>query len=144
MKIYLGSDHRGFVLKNDLIKYLSPSNDVIDCGNVNNDFTDDYPDYAKTVADMVSKDKDSLGIVICGSGIGVCIASNKIRGIRCGLGFNIEQIKHARENDHINILALSSDYLDFKKNVSIVDVFLNTKEKSDDRFLRRIKKIDSL
>lgn len=144
MKIFIGSDHRGFTLKNKLVEYLSLNHEVIDCGNNTIDINDDYPDYAKLVASSVAKDPSSLGIVICGSGIGVCIAANKIKGIRCGLGFETDQIKHARENDHINILALSSDYLDFEKNKTITDTFLNTQVKNEDRFLRRINKIDNI
>lgn len=143
MKIFICSDHRGFTLKNQLFVYLKKNFEVIDCGNTNYDPNDDYPNYAKIVASNVSKNPFSFGIVICGSGIGVCITANKIKGIRCGLGFDTEQIKHARENDHINILALSSDYIDLQKNKAIVDIFLNTKEKNEDKFLRRINKIEN-
>jgi ribose 5-phosphate isomerase B len=144
MKIFIGSDHRGFSQKNKLIDYLSSHHEVVDCGDTQLDPNDDYPDYAKLVASSIVNDPSSLGIVICGSGVGVCIAANKVKGIRCGLGFDVEQIKHARENDHINVLALSSDYLDFEKNKVIVETFLNSQEKNEDRFLRRINKIDNI
>lgn len=144
MRIFISSDHRGFTLKNQLLAYLKKEFEITDLGNSIFDTNDDYPDYARAVADMVTKEAGSLGIVICGSGIGVCIAANRKKGIRCGLGFNAEQIGHARENDHINILALSSDYLDLEKNKAIVDIFLNTNEKNDERFLRRINKIDNI
>ena len=143
MKIYLGSDHRGFALKNKLIEYLSLQHEAIDCGNTVFDPKDDYPDFAKAVADKVIHDPSSLGIVICGSGIGVCMATNRIKGARCGLGFDQNQVKHAREKDHINMLALSSDYLDFEENKAIVDAFLSSKELDDERYFRRINKIDN-
>jgi ribose 5-phosphate isomerase B len=121
-------------------------------GNYQYDPLDDYPDFAKKVAQAVLQNpKDFLGIVICGSGVGVSIVVNRFKGIRCALGFSSKQVKHAKENDHINVLALASDYLkngngengnglDLVKK--IVDTFIETKPKMEEKYLRRIKKID--
>jgi len=153
MTIFIAADHRGFELKNKLIEYLQEKNiRVEDMGNYQYDPLDDYPDFAKKVAQAVLQNpKDFLGIVICGSGVGVSIVVNRFKGIRCGLGFSPDQVKHIRENDHINVLALASDYLknDNGENgkglelaKKLVDVFIETKPKIEEKYLRRIKKID--
>jgi len=153
MTIFIAADHRGFELKNKLIEYLQEKNiRVEDMGNYQYDPLDDYPDFAKKVAQAVLQNpKDFLGIVICGSGVGVSIVVNRFKGIRGALGFSPDQVKHAKENDHINVLALASDYfkngngengngLDLVKK--IVDTFIETKPKMEEKYLRRIKKID--
>ncbi len=144
MTIFIGADHRGFDLKNKLIEYLHEKDVRIeDLGNYKYDPLDDYPDFAKKVAQAVLQNpKDFLGIVICGSGVGVCIAANRFHGIRCALGFDGEQTKHAKENDHINVLALASDYLDLEKATKIVDIFLISQPKQEEKYQRRIKKLD--
>jgi ribose 5-phosphate isomerase B len=153
MTIFIAADHRGFDLKNKLIEYLQEKNiRVEDMGNYQYDPLDDYPDFAKKVAQAVLQNpKDFLGIVICGSGVGVSIVVNRFKGIRCALGFSPDQVKHAKENDHINVLALASDY--FKENggengkglelaKKLVDIFIETQPKMEEKYLRRIKKID--
>ncbi|NMB84045.1 RpiB/LacA/LacB family sugar-phosphate isomerase [Candidatus Roizmanbacteria bacterium] len=145
MPIFIAADHRGFDLKNKLIEYLQEKNIRIeDFGNYQYEPEDDYPDFAKKVSQAVSQNpQESLGIVICGSGIGVSIAANRNKGISCGLGFDENQIKHGRENDHINILALPSDYIDFEKAKKIIDAFLDGKPKMEKKYLRRMEKLNS-
>lgn len=144
MTIFIGADHRGFNLKNQIIEYLHEKDIRIeDLGAYEYKNDDDYPDFAKKVAQAVLQNPENhLGIVICGSGVGVAIASNRFKGIRCALGFDEKQISHARENDHINILALASDYLDFEKAKIIVDSFLASIPKNEEKYLRRINKLD--
>lgn len=144
MTIFIGTDHRGFELKNKIIEYLQEKNiRVEDMGNVQYDVSDDYTDYAHGVSQAVMQNpENNLGIVICGSGVGVSIASNKTKGIRCALGFNTEQIQHARERDHINVLALAADYFSFEDIQSFVDVFVQTKPTAEERDTRRIEKIE--
>ena len=144
MTIFIGADHRGFELKNNLIEYLQEKNiRVEDLGNHQYDPLDDYPDYAQRVTEAVLQNvKDFLGIVICGSGHGVATAANRFKGIYCGLGFDGDQIKHMRENDHINILALPAEYIDLEKAKTFVDVFLKTKPLLQEKYLSRLKKID--
>ncbi len=145
MTIFIGADHRGFELKNSIIEYLQEKNIRIeDLGNYENDKNDDYPDYAQKVAQAVQQNlNDFLGIVICGSGIGVCIAANRYKKILCGLGFDEQQVKHSRENDHINILALASDSINLEKAEKLVDTFINTAPVQNEKYLRRINKIDN-
>jgi len=146
MTIFVGADHRGFDLKNSLIEYLHEKNIRIeDLGNYQLEPEDDFPDYAKKVAQAVLQNPEEfLGIVICGSGIGVAIAVNRSRGIRCGLGFEVDQVKHMRENDHVNVLALAADFLDPEKAKQLVDIFISTEPKKDSKYLRRIKKLDEI
>ena len=146
MTIFIAADHRGFELKNQLIEYLHEKNIRIeDLGNYEYEAEDDYPDYAKKVAQAVLQKPDEfLGIVICGSGVGVCIAVNRFKGIRCGLGFEPAQVKHIREHDHINVLSLASDYVNEDMAQKLVDAFLSTQPKREEKYLRRISKIDQL
>jgi ribose 5-phosphate isomerase B len=144
MAIFIGADHRGFELKNKLIEYLQEKNiRIIDMGNFEFDPQDDYPDFSKKVSEAVAKNPDdSVGILICGSGVGVSIAANRLQGVRCVLGFDEGQIKHARENDHVNVLSLPSDYVDFEKAKAMIDIFLSSEPKMEEKYLRRVRKID--
>lgn len=144
MTIFIGADHRGFNLKNQIIEYLHEKDIRIeDLGAYEYNANDDYPDFAKKVAQAVLQNPENhLGIVICGSGVGVAIAVNRFKGIRCGIGFDVDQVKHIRENDHINVLALPSDYVDCEKAKTLVDVFLSSSPKTEEKYLRRIKKLD--
>jgi len=145
MTIFIGTDHGGFELKNKLIEYLQNKNiRVVDIGNYQYDPLDDNPDFAKKVAEAVlQKPDESLGIVICKSGVGVCITANRYKGIRCALGFDEDQVKHARENDHINVLSLAADFSDFDKATKLIEVFLSAKPTMEEKYLRRMKKMDT-
>ncbi|MEK7070622.1 MAG: RpiB/LacA/LacB family sugar-phosphate isomerase [Patescibacteria group bacterium] len=143
MTIFIGADHRGFELKTKLVEFLQDQNiRVEDLGNYEFIAEDDYPDYAKKVAQAVlQKPNEFIGILICGGG-GVEMAANRYKGIRCALGFDKEQVKHIRENDHANILAIPADYIDFETAKEFVDIFLKTEMKQDSKYLRRVKKLD--
>lgn len=146
MTIFIGADHRGFELKNKLVEYLQDQNiRVEDLGNYEHDPEDDYPDFAQKVAQAVLQNPEQfLGIVICGSGIGVCMAANRKRGIYCGMGLDTEQVRHGRENDHINILSLAADNLSEEKAQAMVDAFISTQPVRKDKYERRLKKIDAV
>lgn len=145
MTIFIGTDHRGFELKNQLVEYLQNKNiRVEDLGNYEHDPEDDYPDFAKKVAQAVLQNpEDFLGIVICGSGIGVCITANRNKGIYCGTGLNPDQVKHGRENDHMNVLSLAADNLSEEQAIIMVDTFISAKPILKEKYLRRLKKLDS-
>ncbi|KXK11466.1 MAG: putative ribose-5-phosphate isomerase B [Microgenomates bacterium OLB23] len=160
MIIYIGADHRGFELKNQLRIWLTEQgHKVVDCGNDHYDAEDDFPDFARAVAlkivqsheknaeseqnstteeaigltstksgmyegvaqapheqsEIVPKEDRELGILVCGSGIGVCITANRYKGVRCGAAYTPDHARHGRENDHINVLAVAADMLDFEK-----------------------------
>jgi ribose 5-phosphate isomerase B len=144
MKVYIGADHRGFELKQQLIPWLTKKgHDVIDCGNTVLDPLDDFPDFSFAVAEKVADDPASRGIIICGSGGGVTIAANKVVGIRCGTVSNADEVKHNRENNDVNMIALASDYTPFKESCEFADIFLTTAFKGDEKYTRRIQKIST-
>ena len=141
MKIYISADHKGVELKNEVINYLTNNGiTVIDIGLVNHDL-DDYPDFAFAVCDKVVKDDDSLGILICGNGIGMSIAANKVDGIRAARAVSVDDAFKAKNHNGANVLALSSE-VDLATTKEIVDTFIITKTATDERFRRRIEKIE--
>lgn len=144
MPVFIATDHRGFELKNKLVEYLQEKDIRIeDFGNYRLDPLDDHPDFAQKVAQAVQQNpQENLGIVICGSGIGVSIAVNRFKQIRCGLALNIQQVQHGRENDHTNILAIAADYTDFETAKKYIDVFLSARPKDDEKYVRRENKLD--
>lgn len=144
MNIFIGADHRGFELKNEIIEYLHEKNIRIeDLGPYEISPLDDAVDYAQKVAQAVlQKPENHIGIVICGSGCAVAIAANRFKGIRAGVAMNPLQSTHLRENDHVNVLVLASDYTPFEQVQKIVDAFLAAAPKTNDKYLRRIKKYD--
>ncbi len=144
MTIFIGADHRGFELKNKLIEYLQEKDTrVEDMGNYEYDANDDFPDYAKKVAQAVLQNPEEyLGVVICGSGVGVSVAVNRYHGIVCALGFDGSQIESARKHDHVNILALPADYVDFEKAKNFIDILIKTKPDYGEKYIRRLRKLD--
>jgi ribose 5-phosphate isomerase B len=145
MKIYIGADHRGFELKENLKQWMLQSNlEFEDMGASSLNPLDDFADYAKAVAEKVAADKESRGIVICGSGVGVDVTANKIKGILCGLGFSPEQVLSATQHDHINVLALPAAHINQQQAETIVSTFLKTPYAQDEKYLRRVKKIRQL
>ena len=140
MKIYIGSDHGGFKLKKELISYLQKKFTIIDVGPHTLNPQDDYPDYVIPLAEKVSKSRN-LGIVICRNGQGVCIAANKVKGIRAVTGFSQKEAKKTRLDDNANVLALPADYLTQKEAKKIVMVWLKTSFSNATRHKRRLKKI---
>ena len=150
MKIFVGADHRGFSLKESLKPWLvSLGHDVVDCGNDHEDSDDDFPDFSFAVADNVAKNSParrglaSFGIVICGSGAGVVIAANKVAGIRAALAYSPEEITRNRQHDDINVLALAADWTDEAKAKEIVTAFLTTAFLGEEKYVRRLKKIEA-
>lgn len=139
-KIYLGSDHAGFKAKEEIKKILKNKNiDFEDIGTFNEESVD-YPDYAKEVALKTVK-SHSLGILICGSGTGMQIAANKIKGARAAFCFDEYSAKMAREDNDANILTLRAREFDHKKYEEIILTFLKTNFSNKPRHKNRIKKI---
>ncbi len=144
MTIYLGADHNGFKLKEQLIKHLTKKgHQVVDMGNKKLDFKDDYPDFGKKVAKKVSTDKKSLGILLCGSGQGMCIVANKFKNVRAALGWSTGAAKKSRHDDDSNILCLPSWRISHDQAIRIINGWLNTPFSKIARHKRRIKKINA-
>jgi ribose 5-phosphate isomerase B len=145
MKIFLGADHRGFYLKEKIKKYLKKLGFTFeDLGNKIFDPRDDYPDFSFLVAKKVAQNKKNRGILICGSGAGVCVAANKVKNIRAGQAFNAQQTEHMRLADDINILCLDADRLKEKQAQDIVKTFLKTKFSNLKHHQRRLQKIKEI
>lgn len=143
MNVYLGADHRGLELKNSIKSWLvSEGFQSEDCGAFELNPDDDYPIFASKVAEKVSKENGSKGILFCGSGVGVDIVANKFPNIRSGLAIDQEQIKKARQDDDINILAIAADSTDFDKSKQLVKSFLETKFEASENHKRRIEEIN--
>lgn len=140
MKIAIANDHRGYKLKNKLIKYLNKKgNHVIDLG-CQSESSVDYPIYAFELGKNVTEQESDLGIIICGSGIGVSIACNKVPGIRCAKPANVKEAKLARIDNDANVLALSAG-MPYYKVLDIVDAFLYTNFSNLERHQARIDMI---
>lgn len=143
MKIYIGTDHVGFELKNKLIEYINKlGHQVEDVGAFTFDVNDDYPDFITPVAQAVSIDEDSMGIVLGGSGQGEAICANKINSIRAIVyyGGNIEIPKLGREHNNANILSLGARFITEDEAKEAVCVFLSTNFSNDERHVRRLNK----
>ncbi len=140
-KIYIGSDHAGFALKEKIKRWLEKKNVLYqDLGDVLFNPNDDYPDYAEKVARAVVRNR-SLGILICGSAQGVCIAANKVKGIRAVVPFNLKEARLSRTDDDANIICLSGWYMHFHKAARMLERFLTTPFSHEPRHVRRLGKI---
>lgn len=140
MTVYLGADHRGFKLKEGLKLELEKLGyHVVDEGNIKYDPEDDFVDYAAKVTEGVKR--GGMGVLMCGSGVGVDIAANKINKIRAGLLFDPKQARLAREDDNINVAVLAADFVDLKLAIDIAEVFLAAVFMPTEKHLRRIEKI---
>jgi len=146
MIIYLGSDHRGFKLKETIKEYLTLSGYTVrDLGNDHYELDDDYPDFASRVAEKVVTDPTgSRGILFCGSGVGVSIVANKYQGIRSALVFSPDQAYASRNDDDTNVLSLAADCLEPEQAKKIVSVWLQTPFSKEEKNKRRIKKISDI
>lgn len=143
--IYIGADHAGWDLKEALEEYLKENKfKVIDMGNENLVSDDDYPDFGYAVAKRVATEKGARGIVICGNAQGICIVTNKVKGIRAAIGFNADIAKSAREDDDSNILCLPGRHVSMKEARAIVDTWLNTDFSGAERHVRRLKKLEEI
>lgn len=146
MKIFIGADHNGWELKEKLEHYLKDKgHEVIDEGNKTYQKEDDFPIYGARVATAVLANKDSVGILLCGSGQGVCIAANRYKGIRASLVWNESEARSSRNDDDANILCLPAKELTSEKQTfQLVDTWLKTPFEGAARFVRRIKNLDEL
>ena len=140
MKIAVASDHRGFKLKTELIDYLIDKDyEVIDCGTFSEESTD-YPDYAFKLGESVSKQAAEFGIAICGTGIGISIACNKVKGIRCAKVDTEEEVIATRNDNDSNIIAFG-EKMSLEKAKKLVDLFISTPCSKEEKHIRRINKI---
>ena len=138
MKIIIASDHRGYRLKEEIKKDLGTKYEFIDLGT-NSEKSVDYPDYAFKLGERVLKD-NCFGVAICGSGIGISIACNKVKGIRCAKVNTIKDSIVTRNDNDSNIIAFSAN-TSIKKAIRMIDEFVNTPFSKEERHTKRIEKI---
>jgi ribose 5-phosphate isomerase B len=149
MQVYLGSDHAGINLKRELKDYLEQKFQgkedfsVLDLGVFTNDSTD-YPDIAREVCEKVLENQGALGILICGSGVGMSITANRKNGVRAVLANNEITARMGRAHNNANVLCLGERLTGRDLAKSIVDAFLETKFDAEERHVRRIDKIDKV
>lgn len=140
--IFLGADHAGWRLKESMQAHLEQAGyRVRDLGNARLDPSDDYADFAFAVGEAVAKKRGSFGILACGNAQGVCIAANKVRGVRAVTGFSAYAAKTSRTDDDANILCLPGRVLSKAQAIIFVDLWLTTAFSGEARHQRRLKKI---
>ncbi|MCI6011763.1 MAG: ribose 5-phosphate isomerase B [Firmicutes bacterium] len=143
MKIAVASDHGGFALKEEVKKHLMERGiEVLDLGTHSEDSVD-YPIYGKACGEAVMSGKADLGVVVCGTGIGISIAANKVKGIRCGLCTSVEMARLAKQHNNANVLALGGRTTEMDLAMEIVDTWLDT-EFEGGRHQRRTGLLDQM
>src|SRR5271157_4451118 len=142
VKLVIGSDHAGFPLKEEVRAYLAQAgHEVIDLGAYNTE-PSDYPDFAEKVGDAIKQGVSARGILICGSGVGVCIAANKIPGIRAGMCHDTYSAHQGVEHDDMDVCVLGARIIGTAVAFEVVDAFLKAKfEIKEERFVRRFNKV---
>ncbi len=144
MKIVIGSDHAGFQLKvamGDLLRTLG--HDVLDVGAFNEN-PSDYPDFAEAVGRAVRDHKAERGVLICGSGVGACVAANKLYGIRAGMCHDTYSAHQGVEHDDVNVLVMGSRVVGSKLAEDLVKAFLGATFTNEERHVRRLGKVKAL
>ena len=143
MKVAIATDHNGVEQKLDLIYFISSLGyEVVDYSKDNTP-TDDYPDFAERVAKSVSNNETDLGILLCGTGIGMSIAANKVKGIRAAKVSNLDEARLCKEHNNANIMTLSyKEPIDILK--AMIQVYLETPFSEEERHARRVEKISAL
>jgi ribose 5-phosphate isomerase B len=126
LRIAIGSDHAGFSVKETIRKYLEAAGYAVDDQGTSSEESVDYPDYGRAVAERVASKHADLGIAVCGSGIGISIAANKVPGIRAALAHDVLTARLAREHNDANVLALGGRIVTPDAAVQMVQTFLNT------------------
>lgn len=147
MKIYIGADHNGFDLKRELLDKLKAAGyDVVDSGDRQLRPDDDFPQFAAAVvtAMKASNDPEPYGILICGSGQGMCMAANRYKGIRASLVWDLDEAHAARNDDDSNVLCLPARSLSKRDAIKIAEAWLATPFAGAPRYKRRIKELDQL
>ncbi|MFC1441661.1 ribose-5-phosphate isomerase [Streptacidiphilus sp. N1-10] len=142
MRVYLGSDHAGYELKQHLVEWLtSAGHEPVDCGPHIYDAVDDYPPFILRAAERTAADPQALGIVIGGSGNGEAIAANKVKGVRAALAWSTETATLGRQHNNANVISVGARMHSLDEATKFVEVFLATPFSEDPRHIRRIDMI---
>jgi ribose 5-phosphate isomerase B len=144
MRVAVGVDHRGFLIKEDLVALLKEGgHDVVDLGTSSTESVD-YPDVSKAVGEAVRNGDADRGVIVCGSGAGAVIAANKLKGIRCALAHDTYTAHQSVEHDDANVLALGSGIVGIEVIREVVKAFLGAQFLGAERYQRRLDKIQKL
>jgi len=143
VKLVISADHAGFPLKEEVRAYLAKAgHEVIDLGAFKPEPLDDYPDFAERVGEAIRQGVATRGILICGSGVGVCVAANKIPGVRAGMCHDTYSAHQGVEHDDMNVVVLGARIIGPSLAFEVVDAFINAKfSATEERFVRRFKKV---
>ncbi|MDD6757542.1 MAG: RpiB/LacA/LacB family sugar-phosphate isomerase [bacterium] len=139
LKIGIASDHRGYILKKQLIDRLMEEYDITDCGTTSTESVD-YPDYAFKLGNLVADKDVDFGIAICGTGIGISIACNKVKGIRCAKVDTLEEAISTRVDNDSNIIAFGEN-MPLEKALELIKTFIKTNASNEEKHVRRRQKI---
>ena len=142
-RIAVGSDHAGFRVKEVIKQYLQGAGYAVNDLGTHSEESVDYPDYGRAVGESVANGKDALGIVVCGTGIGISIAANKVEGIRAALAHDSLTARRAREHNDANVLALGGKIVGDDEVIAIVQEFLGA-QFAGGRHQRRVDKITEM
>ena len=142
MRIAIGADHAGYALKLKLVGYLeAQGHEVADVGPLELDPLDDYPDFTKAMAGMVATGQAERGVMVCGSGVGACVAANKVRGIRACVCHDTYSAHQGVEHDDMNVLCLGARIVGEEVAMELVNAFLSAHFTGEERHRRRLNKV---
>ncbi len=144
MKFFIASDHAGFALKQTMGEFLEAQNFEVEDVGAYNDAPSDYPDYAEKIGLAIVGEAAARGVLICGSGVGACVAANKIKGIRAGLCHDTYSAHQGVEHDRMNVLVLGSRVVGTELAKELVRAFLGAEFTNEERHLRRVGKVAAL
>lgn len=142
MRVFLGTDHAGFELKEHLVSWLKENgHEAVDCGAFEYDAADDYPPFVLRAAQRTADEPGTLGIVVGGSGNGEAIAANKVKGVRAALVWNEDTAKLAREHNDANVIAIGARQHSLDEAIGFIDTFIATPFSDEERHARRIAQL---
>ena len=146
MKIAIGSDHAGFELKQEVRKFIADlGHEVLDVGAFKEDPSDDYPDFAEAVGTVLHEKNAERGVLICGSGVGVSVAANKMPGIRAAMCHDTYSAHQGVEHDNMNVIVLGARIIGTALANEVVGAFLKAQFQSNEpRFVRRLNKVNAI
>lgn len=146
MKLVISADHAGFPLKEEVRAYLAKAgHEIVDLGAYNGDSPDDYPDFAEKIGEAINNGVTRRGILICGSGVGVCVAANKIPGIRAGMCHDTYSAHQGVEHDDMNVIVFGARIIGPALAYELADAFIKAKFiANEERFTRRFNKVKAI
>ncbi|HEY40878.1 MAG TPA: RpiB/LacA/LacB family sugar-phosphate isomerase [Dehalococcoidia bacterium] len=143
-RVAVGADHGGFLLKQELVARLRDNYEILDLGADSCEPDDDYPDFVVAVTKAVVSDEAQRGVLVCGSGVGACIAANKVPDIRAGLCHDVYSAHQGVERDDMNVLCLGARVIGLELAMELVTAFLRASFSGEERHLRRLQKTQAI